>query len=123
METAYRRCCGMDVHKKSVMAHVLPPQGRGDSEPLEREFRTYSRDLRSLRGWLKSCRVTRFTTPGVTGATGFGTPRDRWLACSVPRRRSEFQSDAELNQAAAIFRSWIAKRVIDHPPAAIEFQC
>ena len=58
MEPAYRRCCGMDVHKKSVMVHVLPPQGRGDSEPLEREFRTFTRDLRSLRGWLKSCRVT-----------------------------------------------------------------
>lgn len=58
MDTGYRRCCGMDVHKQSVMVHVLPPQGRGDGEPLEREFRTFSRDLRSLRGWLKSCRVT-----------------------------------------------------------------
>ena len=28
METAYRRCCGMDVHKKSVTVHVLPPQGQ-----------------------------------------------------------------------------------------------
>src|SRR5436309_2107808 len=58
MNTAYRRCCGMDVHKKSVMVHVLPAQGRSDSKVLEREFRTFSRDLRSLRGWLKSCRVT-----------------------------------------------------------------
>jgi len=58
METAYRRCCGIDVHKKSVMVHVLPPQGRSDSKPLEREFRTFSRDLRSLRGWLKNCRAT-----------------------------------------------------------------
>ncbi len=58
METAYRRCCGMDVHKKSVMVHVLPAQGRTESKALEREFRTFSRDLRGLRGWLKSCRVT-----------------------------------------------------------------
>lgn len=58
MDTAYRRCCGMDVHKKSVMVHVLPAHGRTDSKVLEREFRTFSRDLRSLRGWLKSCRVT-----------------------------------------------------------------
>ena len=58
METAYRRCCGIDVHKKSVMVHVLPPQGQTEGKALEREFRTFSRDLRSLRGWLKNCRVT-----------------------------------------------------------------
>ena len=58
MSTAYRRCCGIDVHKKSAMTHVLPPQGQSDGRALEREFRTFSRDLRSLRGWLKHCRVT-----------------------------------------------------------------
>jgi transposase len=58
METGYRRCCGIDVHKKSVMVHVLPPQGQTEGKALEREFRTFSRDLRSLRGWLKNCRVT-----------------------------------------------------------------
>ena len=58
METVYRRCCGIDVHKKSVTVHVLPPQGQVYGEPLEKEFRTFSRDLRSLRGWLKNCRVT-----------------------------------------------------------------
>jgi transposase len=58
METAYRRCSGIDVHKKSVMVHVLPPQGQSEGRTLEREFRTFSRDLRSLRGWLKNCGVT-----------------------------------------------------------------
>jgi hypothetical protein len=24
---AYRRCCGLDVHKKLVVVHVLPPEG------------------------------------------------------------------------------------------------
>jgi transposase len=58
MEPAYRRCCGIDVHKKTVMVHVLPPQGQVEGKALERQFRTFSRDLRSLRGWLKNCRVT-----------------------------------------------------------------
>jgi transposase len=40
------------------MVHVLPPQGQPGGKALEREFRTFSRDLRSLRGWLKNCRVT-----------------------------------------------------------------
>lgn len=58
MSPAYRRCCGIDVHKKTVMVHVLPPQGQPEGKAFERQFRTFSRDLRSLRGWLKNCRVT-----------------------------------------------------------------
>ena len=57
MTIANRRCCGIDVHKKSVTGHVLP-QGQANGKSLEREFRTFSRDLRSLRGWLKHCCVT-----------------------------------------------------------------
>jgi len=58
MESGYRRCCGIDVHKKTVMVHVRPAQGQTQSRALERQFRTFSRDLRSLRGWLKNCGVT-----------------------------------------------------------------
>jgi transposase len=46
------------VHKKSVQVCILPPQGQRDIQPLEREFRTFSRDLRRLKGWLKGCQVT-----------------------------------------------------------------
>ena len=48
METSYRRCCGIDVHKKTLQVCVLPPQGQTHSKPLEREFRMFSRDLRHL---------------------------------------------------------------------------
>lgn len=58
MSTSYRRCCGIDVHKKSVTVHVRPPQGQAEGNPVEREFRTFSRDLRRLRGWLKRYQVT-----------------------------------------------------------------
>jgi transposase len=58
MEPAYRRCCGIDVHKKSIRVCVLPPVG-GRSIPLKEEtFRTFTRDLKRLRGWLLRCRVT-----------------------------------------------------------------
>ena len=57
METAYRRCCGIDVHKKKVTVYVLPPLGDTNGKPLEREFRTFTRDLYSLLTWLKECRV------------------------------------------------------------------
>jgi transposase len=58
MESAYRRCCGIDVHKKSLSVCVRPPVG-GSPLPLRQEtFRTFTRDLRRLRAWLKSLRVT-----------------------------------------------------------------
>lgn len=58
MEAVRRRCCGIDVHKKSLSVHVRPAEGHADAAPKERIFRTFSRDLRALRGWLKNCGVT-----------------------------------------------------------------
>ena len=54
----HRRCCGIDVHKKSVTACVLPPDGVRGEEPKQKVFRTFTRDLVRLRTWLKNCRVT-----------------------------------------------------------------
>jgi transposase len=58
MKENYRRCCGIDGHKNSVTVCVLPPVGQMRMEVRKRKFRTYTRDLRQLRGWLKNCRVT-----------------------------------------------------------------
>ena len=66
METTQRRCCGIDVHKKKLMVHVLPPQGQMEAKPLEREFSTFTRELRRLRDWLKECGVNEV----VMEATG-----------------------------------------------------
>ena len=81
-DTTKRRCCGIDVHKKSVMVHVLPPQGDSKGKPHEREFRTFSRDLRSLRGWLKNLQVTEV----VMESTGqYWRPLWNILEGDVPR--------------------------------------
>lgn len=59
MEPEYRRCCGIDVHKKSISVCVLPPAGSNRSIPVKEEtFRTFTRDLKRLRTWLVNCRVT-----------------------------------------------------------------
>lgn len=58
MEPAYRRCCGIDVHKKSVSVCVLPPTGNSSLPVREEKFRTFTRDLKRLRGWLLQLRVT-----------------------------------------------------------------
>ena len=58
MKDGYRRCCGIDVHKNSVMVCVLPPVGQSQIAAKKRKFRTFTRDLKQLRAWLKNCRVT-----------------------------------------------------------------
>jgi transposase len=57
MKPIYRRCCGIDVHKKSVSVCVLPPEGQ-QGEVKRETFRTFLRDLKRLRAWLKLCKVT-----------------------------------------------------------------
>jgi transposase len=53
-----RRCCGIDVHKKTVTVCVLPPAGQSHLPVKKRTFGTFTRDLRQLRAWLKNCHVT-----------------------------------------------------------------
>jgi len=54
----HRRCCGIDVHKNSVTVCVLPAVGQPRMEIRRRKFRTFTRDLKQLRAWLKNCQVT-----------------------------------------------------------------
>jgi len=54
----YRRCCGIDVHKNSVMVCVLAPVGQPSIAVKKRKFRTFTRELKQMRRWLKNCRVT-----------------------------------------------------------------
>jgi len=58
MEAEYRRCCGIDVHQKVLSVCVLPPVGSAGKEVKEERFRTFTRDLKRLRAWLKQCGVT-----------------------------------------------------------------
>ncbi len=58
MKEIQRRCCGIDVHKNSVTVCVLAPVGQRHIESKKRKFRTFTRDLKQLRAWLKNCQVT-----------------------------------------------------------------
>jgi len=53
MEVLYSRCCGLDVHKKTVTACVITPEGREI-----RSFGTMTNDLLKLKGWLREAKVT-----------------------------------------------------------------
>jgi transposase len=58
MEVLFPRCCGLDLHKKTVVAcRILPGPGQ---EPVReiRTFATFTQDLLQLSDWLAQAGVT-----------------------------------------------------------------
>lgn len=53
MQVVHERCCGLDVHKKTVVASVITPQGQET-----RTFGTMTKDLLILADWLMEHGVT-----------------------------------------------------------------
>jgi transposase len=49
MEVVYSRCCGLDVHKKNVVACAITPEGKEI-----RTFLTMTDDLKNLVDWIMS---------------------------------------------------------------------
>jgi transposase len=58
MRIVYPRCCGVDVHKKTITACVLIRDAAGDDQQEIRRFGTMTRDLLELADWLHSSQVT-----------------------------------------------------------------
>lgn len=58
MEVVYRRCCGLDVHKKTVVACVRILDGAGQLHREIRTFGTMTSDLLMLHDWLMAHAVT-----------------------------------------------------------------
>jgi len=57
MKKAYRRCCGMDVHKNSIVVCVLATNGT-EGEAVRKTYVTMRNDLIRMRVWLKQVKVT-----------------------------------------------------------------
>jgi transposase len=58
MQVLHQRCCGLDVHKKTVVACVLVTSSDGRVERTIRTFGTMTRDLLALSDWLDQFGVT-----------------------------------------------------------------
>jgi transposase len=58
MDVIYERCCGIDVHKRSVMACVLTPGEGGRPVKEVRTFETLTDSLLALGDWLAQVGVT-----------------------------------------------------------------
>ena len=53
MDVVYDRCCGLDVHKKSITACVMTPKGKEIQT-----FGTMTHNLIQLIDWIKSKQCT-----------------------------------------------------------------
>ena len=53
MEVLYPRCCGLDVHKKTVVACAITPEGKEIHT-----FKTMTSDLLELADWIDAKKIT-----------------------------------------------------------------
>jgi transposase len=58
MQVLYPRCCGLDIHQKTVVACVLLTDPDGASHRFVRTFGTMTADLLALGDWLEFHAVT-----------------------------------------------------------------
>lgn len=58
MDIIYERCCGLDVHKKTVVACLIVPDAAGQPHKTIRTFRTMTADLLALADWLNEAGCT-----------------------------------------------------------------
>ena len=69
MEDILDCCCGLDVHKESIVACLLKGPLADKAEPQQeiREFGTLSKDLMALRNWLEAedCRHVAMESTGI----------------------------------------------------------
>jgi transposase len=58
MQVIHPRCCGLDVHKKTVVPCVLITHQDGSVERALRTFGTMTGQLEALSAWLRQWQVT-----------------------------------------------------------------
>src|SRR5215472_10132205 len=76
MELRSERCCGLDVHQRTVVACLLVPGPAGPPSKQIRTFGTMTRDLLALSDWLAAAGCTHVALE----ATGvFWKPIDNLL--------------------------------------------
>jgi transposase len=59
MQVLYPRCCGLDIHNKTVVACVLLTDPDGTIRRFVRTFGTMTADLLALGDWLRLHEVTQ----------------------------------------------------------------
>ena len=67
MEIVHERCCGLDIHKDTVVACLITPGPDGQPQKETRTFGTLTADLLALGDWLRaaSCTQVAMESTGV----------------------------------------------------------
>jgi len=104
MEVLHPRCCGLDVHKRTVVASVLIREGEGEGERERRSFGTTTGELLELADWLaaKGCTDVAMESTGSYWKPVYNLLEDRFRLVLVnthhlklvPGRKSD-QKDAD----------------------------
>ncbi len=58
MEVIHERCCGLDVHKKTVVACLIVPDATGQPRRAVRTFSTMTAELLDMADWLDAADCT-----------------------------------------------------------------
>ncbi len=58
MNVVHACCCGLDVHKKTVVACLIVSGATGEQHKEIRTFSTMKADLQALLAWLKAATCT-----------------------------------------------------------------
>ena len=67
MNVVYERCCGLDVHKKMLVACLIVPGADGQRHKQVRSFSTMVADLLALRDWLTAAGCTHVAMESTGG--------------------------------------------------------
>jgi transposase len=108
MDVKYERCCGIDVHKRTVVACVIVPGARkGEVEKETQTYATMADDLGVLAQWLKGKGVTHVAleSTGVYWKPVFNLLEGQFAVIVVNAERSKALRGRKTDVADA---EWIA---------------
>ena len=92
MEVLHERCCGLDVHKKTVVACLLTPGLRGQPAKATRTFSTMTTDVLAMADWLAAtgCTHVAMESTGAYWKPIYNLLEDRFqlLLVNAQHRRS-----------------------------------
>src|SRR5258706_8585432 len=104
MEILYARCCGLDIHKRTVVACLFVPGAEGTPTKEIRTFGKMTRDLLALSDWLAAagCTHVAMESTGVFWKPLYNLLEDRFAVLvvnaahikAVPGRKTDVR-DAE----------------------------
>jgi transposase len=85
MHVLYPRCCGLDIHKKTIVACVLLTDPDGTAHRFVRTFGTMTADLLALGDWLSFHAVTHVAmeSTGVLWRPVFNLLEEGWTLILV----------------------------------------